>query len=232
MLMSLLFMSCNFDVNFNNGVKGTGNVSTENRNMEGTFTSIKVSHGLDLYLTQGETVALTVEADQNLQELIITEVENGTLKIYADKNIGTAQSKKIMLSFKDISSIKATSGSDVNSINTITANHLKLSTSSGSDMNLDINVETLDCKSTSGSDLVLRGNANALTAHASSGSDIEAHNLKTNSSHVKATSGAGITVNTKKELYAKASSGGDITYYGNPGFIEKSDGVSGRISKQ
>jgi len=225
-------MSCNFDVNFNNGIKGTGNVSTENRNIEGTFTAIKVSHGLDLYLTQGESTKLTVEADQNLHELIFTEVENGTLRIYADKNIGNAESKKIMLSFKDISSIKATSGSDVYSINTITANHLELTTTSGSDMDLDIHVETLVCKSTSGSDLVLRGKTNSLTAHATSGSDIEAQNLETNASHVKATSGAGIKVNTNKELYAKASSGGDITYYGNPEFIEKSDGVSGSINKQ
>ncbi|QRM89797.1 DUF2807 domain-containing protein [Lacinutrix sp. WUR7] len=232
LLISLLFTSCNFDVNFNNGINGTGNVSTENRNIEGTFTSIKVSHGLDLYLTQGEAISLTVEADQNLHELIKTEVENGTLKIYADKNIGNADSKKIRLSFKDISSIKSTSGSDVFSVNTITTNHLELSTTSGSDMDLDINVETLDCKSTSGSDLVLRGTANSLTAHATSGSDIEAQNLITNSSKVKATSGAGITVNTKKELYAKATSGGDISYYGDPVFIEKSDGVSGSIRKQ
>ncbi|WP_452228777.1 head GIN domain-containing protein [Lacinutrix sp. MEBiC02404] len=213
MLMSLLFMSCNFDVNFNNDVKGTGNVSTENRNIEGTFTAIKVSHGLDLYLTQGEAVKLTVEADQNLHELIFTEVENGTLRIYADKNIGNADSKKIRLSFKDISSIKATSGSDVYSINTITTNHLELITTSGSDMDLDVHVETLECKSTSGSDM-------------------DAQNLTTNASHVKATSGAGIKVNSNKELYAKATSGGDITYYGNPEFIEKSDGVSGSINKQ
>ena len=232
MLMSLLFMSCNFDVNFNNGVKGTGNVSTENRNIDGPFTAIKVSHGLDLYVTQGETNTLTVEADQNLHELIFTEVENGTLRIYADKNIGNADSKKIRLSFKDISSIKATSGSDVYSVNTITTNHLELTTTSGSDMDLEVHVETLECKSTSGSDLVLRGTANTLTAQATSGSDMDAQNLKTNASHVKATSGAGIKVNSNKELYAKATSGGDITYYGNPEFIEKSDGVSGSIKKQ
>ncbi|MGB1308464.1 MAG: head GIN domain-containing protein [Oceanihabitans sp.] len=231
-LISLLFVSCNFDVNFNNGINGTGEVTTTNRNLEGDFTAIKVSHGLNLYLTQGDTNTLKVEANSNLHELIKTEIENGTLLIYADKNIGSADAKKIALTFKDVSSIKSTSGSDVFSTNTITTNKLNLNTTSGSDMNLSINVQDLTCKSTSGSDLILRGSANAINAQATSGSDIDAENLKTITSHVKATSGAGITVNTKKELYAKASSGGDVTYYGNPTIVNKSDGVSGSISKK
>ena len=44
--------------------------------------------------------------------------------------------------------------------------------------------------------------------------------------------GADITLNTSDELYAKASSGGDIKYYGNPEKITKKDGVSGNIRKQ
>ena len=68
-----------------------------------------------------------------------------------------SKSKKIMLSFKDISKIKATSGSDVYSTNTIVADNLELSTTSGSDMELDINTQVVDCSSTSGSDLRLSG---------------------------------------------------------------------------
>ena len=52
------------------------------------------------------------------------------------------------------------------------------------------------------------------------------------SSHVKATSGADITVNTSKELIAKASSGGDVKYYGNPEKVEKSDGIYWIIKRQ
>lgn len=230
-LLSLLFMSCNFDVNFGNGINGTGNVNSVERTLDGGFTAIKVSHGLDLYITQSDAVKLTVQADENLHELIKTEIENGTLKIYAEENIGNAEAKKIKLSFVNISKIKSTSGSDVFSTNTIVADNLELNSTSGSDMELDLDVETLDCKSTSGSQLNLKGKVNSLTAEATSGSDIEAQDLLAYSSRVKATSGAGITINTKKELYAKASSGGDIVYYGNPEKVNKSDNVSGSISK-
>ena len=118
------------------------------------------------------------------------------------------------------------------STNTITAERLNLKSTSGSDMKLDVNTTILNCKSTSGSDMRLSGKTDKLIAEATSGSDIKAADLMAESSQVKATSGADITVNTSKELTAKASSGGDIKYYGNPEKVDKSDGVSGNIRKQ
>ena len=231
-LVSLSLASCNFDINFNNGVKGNGNVTVEQRSINEPFTAIKATEGLDVILTQSNHESISVEADENLQELIITEVVDNVLKIHTKENIDKCKSKKVMVSFRDVSSIIATSGSDVKATNTITAQNLELETTSGSDMNLDVNTSTLVCKSTSGSDLKLSGKTIKLMAEATSGSDIKAANLVAESSQVKATSGADITVNTSKELTAKATSGGDIRYLGNPEIVNKSDSSAGSIKKQ
>ena len=231
-LLSLTLFSCNFDINMNSGVRGNGNVQIEERTVNQTFTAIKATEGLNVYLTQGNSESITVEADENLHELIITEVIDGVLKIHTTENIGKSTVKKVMVSFKDISAITSTSGSDVYSTNTISANHLNLKSTSGSDMKLDVNTSILECKSTSGSDLKLSGKTEKLIAEATSGSDIKASNLMAKSSQVKATSGADISVNTSKELTAKATSGGDIRYYGNPEKVNKKGGVSGNIRKQ
>ena len=231
-LISLSLFSCNFDMNINSGVKGSGNVTIENRTITKPFTAIKATEGLDVYLTQSNTESISVEADDNLQELIVTEVVDGALKIHTKQSIGKSKSKKVMVSFKSIDAIKATSGSDVFSTNTITLNHLELETTSGSDMTLTVNTNSLNCKSTSGSDLKLSGKTNKLTAEATSGSNIKAAELVATSSHVKATSGADITINTVKELTASASSGGDIKYKGNPETINKNEASSGSVKKQ
>lgn len=229
-ILSLTLFSCNF--NINSGVSGNGNVQIEERIISQSFSAIKATEGLNVYLTQGNTESITVEADENLHELILTEVVDGVLKIHTKENIGRASAKKVMINFKDITAITSTSGSDVYSTNTITANHLKLKSTSGSDMKLDVNTSVLECESTSGSDLKLSGKTDRLIAEATSGSDIKASNLIAQSSQVKATSGADISVNTQKELTAKASSGGDIKYYGNPEKVSKKDGTSGSIRKQ
>jgi len=67
-LFSLLLMSCNFDFNINPGVRGNGNVSTIERNIEEDFNQIEVSRGLDVYLTQSDSPMLKVQADENLHE--------------------------------------------------------------------------------------------------------------------------------------------------------------------
>lgn len=231
-VLSLMLLSCNFDMNLNSGVRGNGNVITTDRNISASFTSIKATEGLDVYLTQSDIESISVEADENLHDLILTEVEDGVLRIHTKENIGRASSKRVNVSFKDISSITSTSGSDVYSTNTITAERLDLKSTSGSDMTLDVNTSILNCKSTSGSDLRLSGKTIKLYAEATSGSDIKAADLSAESSEVKATSGADITVNTSKALTARATSGGDIRYYGNPETVDKSDSSSGSIKQQ
>ncbi len=215
-ILSLFMLSCNFQGDFGFGVRGNGNVQTDDREVSTDFNEIEVSRGLDVYLTQGDEVDISVEADENLMDIIITEVENNTLYIYADENITSSRSQKVFVEFTDVDRITATSGSDVFSTNVIKANNLELHTNSGSDMELAIDVDVVECVSTSGSDLRLSGTANIMFAEANSGSDIKAGNLKTATCEARANSGADITVHTSGELYAKASSGGDIKYYGNP----------------
>lgn len=225
LILGLLMTSCNF--NFNIGTKGNGNVKTTERTVNGTYDQIEVSRGLDVYLTQGDNQSISVQADENLHDIIKTEIEGNVLKIYAEENISFSQALKVKVTFKNISRISASSGSDVYSTNTITNESLKLSTSSGSDMTLNVETNSLECEASSGSDLNLTGSTVTFSAQASSGSDIDARKLNAETSHVKAASGADIIVNTSKELIAKASSGGGVSYIGTPEKIEKTDGVSG-----
>jgi hypothetical protein len=219
-------------MNLGEGVDGNREVLTMDRDISDNFKTIKVSQGLDLYITQSNNVSLSIEADENLHEIIMTEVENGVLKIYTSENIRRAASKKIMLNITDISAIKATSGSDVFTTNTIEATDLELSTTSGADMKLSVNTNQLVCKATSGSDLKLSGKTKIFNASATSGSDIDAKSLSAETSDVKATSGADISVFTSKELTARATSGGDVRYSGNPEKVNKSDSSSGSVRQQ
>jgi len=228
-IISLLMLSCNFSMNLGEGIDGNGNVVTAERTISYDFDEIKVSQGLDLYITQSNDVALNIEADENLHDLIMTDVENNILRIYSTENIRRASSKKVMLSINDISVIKATSGSDVYSTNIIEVDKLELNATSGADIKLDVVTKSLNCHSTSGSDIRLSGTTDVLIAEATSGSDINASNLQAKTSNIKATSGADISVNTTKELTAKATSGGDIRYSGNPEKVNKSDTSAGSV---
>ncbi|MBU3822835.1 DUF2807 domain-containing protein [Flavobacteriaceae bacterium XHP0103] len=251
LLISFTLFSCNFDISFGPGIKGNGNVVEETRPLNGSFNAIKATEGLQVYLTQSDNESVLVEADENLQKLIIAEVVDNTLKIHTKENIGWAEAKKVYVNFKNISNIASSSGSNVHTTNTINANNLTVESSSGSNISLDIktnslsceassgssiklNVDTssLSCESSSGSNIIITGKTTKLIAEASSGSGIRAGDLIAESSQVNASSGSNITVNTSKELVAKASSGAGINYYGNPEKVEKQGGVSGSIQSK
>jgi hypothetical protein len=67
-------------------VRGNGNVISENRN-EASFNGVKTAGSFDLYVTQGETTSIRIEAEENLLKYITTEVEDGVLKVRVRRGV-------------------------------------------------------------------------------------------------------------------------------------------------
>ncbi|MCF6308476.1 MAG: DUF2807 domain-containing protein [Flavobacteriaceae bacterium] len=211
--------------------KGNGNVVTEERNVTADFDKVRGSSGIDVYLTKGTENKIVVEADENLQDIIETNISNGKLTIRTSQNIGWAKAKKVHVTYVSLTSIEASSGADVIGNSVIRSENLSLNASSGSDLEVEVFSKNITAESSSGADLNVSGKANYLDASASSGSDLNAKKLQVVTCSAKASSGASISVNVKDKLNAKASSGGDVKYYGDPVSVTKKDGHSGSIRK-
>ena len=210
---------------------------TQNRQVS-NFNGIKVSTGIDLYITMGTTEEVKIVADDEIIDDLITEVKDGTLRIYMKQannwfnwNSGS-QTRKAYVTVKEMESIDASSGSDVSSENTLTGEDLKVNASSGSDVAIDIYYKNVWVDTSSGSDAKLSGKVKTLNAEASSGSDIVAKNLESKICKVSVSSGSDATVNVADELYANASSGGDIGYYGNPQVKDINESSGGDVSQK
>lgn len=230
LLISMLYLSCNFDLNIS-GVKGNGNVVTESRLSDVSFSKIHASEGLDVYLTKSTSTAVKVQADENLQELIETEIKDGVLHIHSKETIRKASAKKVLVNFTSLNEISSSSGAQIHTTNFILSDNIVVKASSGSNQKLAIKAATIDCKSSSGSNIELDGNAKNINASASSGSVIDAHNLIADNCTTKSSSGANIDVNCKSTITAKASSGSNTSYAGNPTSVVKSKSSAASISQ-
>ena len=214
----------------------TGNERGKVRNIK-NFQAIKVSSGIDLYLKMGSSETLKIEADDDLLDDITTEVKNGTLHINMKQqnnwfNWGSNRSAKIFVTVKKLNELDVSAGCDVKSENTLEGEELKVNASSGSDVNLDVYYKTLSVSSSSGSDARVVGKVKNFVAKASSGSDIKARELEAAIGKLTASSGSDISVTIMDELYAKASSGADIKYYGNPKIKDTDTSSGGDISQR
>lgn len=228
--LALLFTttSCFFDNII--GVKGNRNVISEERSIGSDFEIINVKQGINLYLTQGNPTKISVEADENIIDLLITEINNNELNIYFEKNVNQAKARNVYLTTETISKIKASSGASVNSENTLQSASLELDSSSGSTMKIRTTANDIKSESSSGSSIKLYGKCNTFAANSSSGSTINAQELKTVNAKTEASSGASIDVNVTGKLMAKASSGADIDYEGSPETIDKKTSSGGSVS--
>lgn len=226
--LATLLSSCN--VNMFNRINGNRNVVTEDRSLKEDFTKIKVSTGLDLYISQGKSTEITVEADENLQDIIITEINDGVLKIYSEKNIWKAKARKIYVTVATLEGVTATSGSDVYTEETIKVNNISVSATSGADIRMALDANSVSSSATSGSDVEISGITNQHSASATSGASIDAYELESKNVTVKVTSGADINVYASETIDAKATSGGDIDFKGSPKQVNKKSSSGGSIS--
>lgn len=198
------------------------------------FHGISVSSGIDVYLTQKNIEEVFVEADSEDLDKIMTTVEAGILKIYMKEkswfNLNwNSQPRKVYVSFKDLDKLEASAGSDVSAQNLLKLNKLNLDASSGSDIKLELEVNELSVETSSGSDITLKGRANAVQANASSGSDINASELEAGECSASTSSGSDIRIFVTGKLDASASSGGDISYTGNPKKKDISESSGGDV---
>jgi len=72
-LTALFFSGCHLDYK---SIKGSGVITTENRTVTENFTGVDVSSAIELTLEQADKTEIVVEADDNLQNTIVTEVKD------------------------------------------------------------------------------------------------------------------------------------------------------------
>lgn len=210
------------------GVTGSRNVTTESREITESFSKLSVSQGIEVILTQEPKVSVTIEADDNLHELLKTEVENDVLRIYFSENVAQRKSSKVYLSMPELIGVTTSSGSEVNGQNTFEVEKITLNSSSGSQIDIRLNAQEISADSSSGSEITLKGACQFLIADSSSGSEINATELTAQDVRANASSGADIDVTSTENFTGNSSSGASISCDGNPKTknIDKSSGGS------
>ncbi len=214
------------------GIRGDGNVTTTKRNLGSDFTEIDASNGIEVEITQSSNASVEVVADENLQEHIQTSVSDGVLKITSDKNIAKSSSQKVIVRMPKLDNVQASSAASVNGKSVFRSSRFQCGASSAGEITIEIETEEFVGKASSGGEINVSGKAIALNVTTSSGGNIDAQKTLSNTIVASASSGGSIEVTPLVDLNASASSGGDISYFGEPKHFQKSESSGGSISKK
>lgn len=215
---------------YNANAQESKNVSIKN------VSSVTVSSGIDLYLTQGNSESLDIKSSEDLLKNVVVEQNGGnlTIKVKDGLNWGNMfrnQSIKAYLNFKTLNALTASGGSDVYSQNQIKADKFSIRSSGGSDVKLKLVCTDIQIQSSGGSDVKLTGKAENMVLQTSGGSDVNAYEFPVAYAKVSASGGSDANVNVTKGLEAGASGGSDVHYKGNASLKKTSSSKSGDVTK-
>ena len=231
-LMALLVSSCGHSINLGNGIKGSGNITTETRTVNQDFKKIEASNGIKVIVEQSDNKSITVEADDNLQQHIVTKIENGVLKIESDENYNATETPLVKVKMPVTNGLSTSSGSEITSSGTLISENMDVKSSSGSQININVEADAIKIESTSGSSIEVGGKALKVETSSSSGSTIDAKNLMANEVFSQTSSGSSTDVYPIVKLDAKASSGSNISYHKIPKTVSKEESSGGSVSQE
>ncbi|MDZ7738359.1 MAG: head GIN domain-containing protein, partial [Bacteroidales bacterium] len=230
-LITVSMVSC-ADAQTWNRVTGNGNVQTEERKAS-PFTGIKTSSGIDVFLSQGNGHSIVVEADENLIEYIVTEIDNGILRVYPDNiSIRGTRTMRVYVTMENVEYLHTSSAGDIIGETPVRTEKLKISTSSSGDVKLEVYASELLLKTSSAGDITLKGTADYVEASTSSAGDIKAYDLEVREADLSASSAGDIKITVTERMRARASSAGDIHYQGNPQFVDARSSSGGDVTRK
>lgn len=195
------------------------------------FKALKAGEAIEVYLKKGDDEQVRIETEGVDIEKVITDVSGQTLKIYMERGNYKNRKVKAYVTFKSLEEINCNSAADIQGESIIEGDHLRINVNSAANVRLEVKVNGLDIKVTSSGELNISGSAKRTNVDISSAGDLNAYNLISEHTTINVSSGGVAKVTASKELNAKANSGGNIRYKGNPDKKNIHSNSGGSVSK-
>ena len=198
-------------------VQGNGHITKQSREL-GHFSALATSVGGNIEVRIGDTEGITIETDDNLQPLIETVIENGTLRIRPQKKDLQLDTRtmRIVVQARSLERIA------VGGAGSVDAAHLR-----GHKLDFDIGGSgSIDARDLQGDavNIALGGSGNMkaggrtdrLQVSIGGSGKVQAGQLAAHDVAVSIGGSGQATVNAVQNLNVSVAGSGDVGYYGNP----------------
>jgi len=190
LFLSLLLVGCH-----SWGVKGSGNIKEEKRNI-GEFSKIDISGYFKVDVKFGETTSLKIITDDNFLPLIKTDIQGQTLVISNKKNLDSKEPIRIEISTPHLVNLECSGANKVN-IAGVNEDQFYLEVSGA-------------CK------VKLSGNVDTFEADMSGATKLDAEDLHAKKVNLEVSGASKAKVYATEAITASGSGASYIEYYGNP----------------
>jgi hypothetical protein len=222
---SAAFASGVFD---NEGVSGSGNLTTEDRDVP-SFTSVQVEGSGNVTIRQGPSRSVSVETDDNIQPFVKTEVVDDVL--YLSLKSGTRVDHMTRLEFTvsapRISGITISGSGNARTASPLRSEKLSLDIRGSGSIDCEMDVGSLQATIGGSGGMLARGRADRLGMTINGSGSIRARELTSAFADVQINGSGGAVVNATNTLNISIAGSGSVLYGGGARPTVHSSGSGG-----
>jgi hypothetical protein len=207
---------------------------TQDRHLTG-FNAVSLAGSYDVYIVQGSTESVKVDAPSDVIDRIITEVRGGVLVIRTKE--GTDWDWKgnkkmaVYVSIKNVNAVSLSGSGDIFFKDGLRASSLKIKLSGSGDIVGKVDVKTLDSSIGGSGDITLTGQAENSTVSVGGSGDFTGNNLITTNTRVSVGGSGDASINASEKIDASVAGSGDVRYTGGAKNVSSSKAGSGSVSR-
>ena len=208
LLLPILAAGCHHSIGAR--IKGSGKREMQKRDVS-PFTSISAEGSFDIEITCQKAAALEVEGDDNLLNLVTSEVSNNVLRLKSTKDYAIAEPIKFKISVPNLEGLSVSG-----------AGHIDIKGMSNDKFELD---------SSGAPNISVAGNTKMLDIDTSGAAKIDTHSLHATRAVVDSKGVSKVDLDVVEQLDVTISGPSLITYKGDP-VVNKSINGPGKVERR
>ncbi len=212
-------------------VKGEGQVISKERKLP-AYTQIKLECGADIVLTHGQVGDITINASQNMEPYVITEVKDGVLIVKMSPDFAYQFIKKLEICIpvdESLTEVTVQGAGDIISHEQLPVKHLTCEVLGSGDIDLSLQAESLSFSVKGSGDIKIKGTTETLSVAIAGSGDFDGDALQAKQATASVRGSGDVDLFVTEQLSADIRGSGDITIKGNPKKIDVQTKGSGRV---
>lgn len=211
------------------GISGEGPIVKRTLDLS-SFNKVVLTNNANVYLRQGSSQSVEVEAQQNIIDNLVTEVSDGTWKIRFDDPVRRSEGITVYITIPTLEAVRISGSGNLKGENTFTGiNELGVSISGSGNISLEVEANIVDTHISGSGDIRLAGRTDKHGISISGSGDVEAYNLSSGACKVRISGSGDCEVEVQDDLEVRISGSGDVNYKGRPRISSRISG-SGDIN--
>lgn len=199
-------------------IKGNGTLVSQERKIP-SFHSLNVSGNFEVNFSTELSTTLQIKGDENLLKDVITEVNEGILKIKTKNKVYLRPSNdkiKIILPHGDLKQISLSGSGKISSRLPFEYPQFESNVSGSGHINLFLNIDKAIFNVSGSGKIEVQGETETLKAKLSGSGSLKAKNFKAENGDLNLSGSGRMEVRCTEKLNAKVSGSGRIRYFGEP----------------